>query len=59
MKTAPTSPKSSNPDVKQVIILFPRPDARKLEKGQYHTNKLRTTSRRSHISSLRALCTLL
>eukprot|EP00957_Ditylum_brightwellii_P158514 12064994-Ditylum_brightwellii.AAC.1 len=43
MKTAPTASKSSNPDVKQAIILFPIPDPRNLEKGQYHTYKLCTT----------------
>eukprot|EP00957_Ditylum_brightwellii_P181408 13818543-Ditylum_brightwellii.AAC.1 len=43
MKTAPTAPKSSNPDVKQAIIPFLRPDPRNLEKGQYHTYKLCTT----------------
>eukprot|EP00957_Ditylum_brightwellii_P042614 3226898-Ditylum_brightwellii.AAC.1 len=43
MKTATTTPKSSNLDVKRAIIQFPRPDPRNLEKGQYHTYKLRTT----------------
>eukprot|EP00957_Ditylum_brightwellii_P105972 8083594-Ditylum_brightwellii.AAC.1 len=43
MKTAPIATKSSNPDVKRAIILFPRPDPRNLEKGQYHTYKLCTT----------------
>eukprot|EP00957_Ditylum_brightwellii_P019088 1436760-Ditylum_brightwellii.AAC.1 len=43
MKTAPIASKSSNPDVKQAIILFPRTDPRNLEKGQYHTYKLCTT----------------
>eukprot|EP00957_Ditylum_brightwellii_P049240 3736480-Ditylum_brightwellii.AAC.1 len=43
MKTAPSTPKSSNPDVKQAIIPFPRPEPRNLEKGQYHTYKLCTT----------------
>eukprot|EP00957_Ditylum_brightwellii_P035658 2703584-Ditylum_brightwellii.AAC.1 len=43
MKTAPPTPKSSNLDMKQTIILFPRPDPRNLEKGQYHTYKLCTT----------------
>eukprot|EP00957_Ditylum_brightwellii_P068120 5170981-Ditylum_brightwellii.AAC.1 len=43
MKTAPTAPKRSNPDVKRAIIPFPRLDPRNLWKGQYHTYKLRTT----------------
>eukprot|EP00957_Ditylum_brightwellii_P159451 12137696-Ditylum_brightwellii.AAC.1 len=43
MKTAPAVPKCSNPDVKQVIIPFPRLETRNLEKGQYHTYKLCTT----------------
>eukprot|EP00957_Ditylum_brightwellii_P160083 12186328-Ditylum_brightwellii.AAC.1 len=44
MKTAPIVTKSSNPDVKRAIILFQRPPPRNLEKGQYHTYKLLTTS---------------
>jgi hypothetical protein len=43
MKIAPIATKSSNPDVKRAIILFQRPAPRNLEKGQYHTYKLRTT----------------
>eukprot|EP00957_Ditylum_brightwellii_P016410 1234167-Ditylum_brightwellii.AAC.1 len=43
MRTVPTSTKQSNPDVKQAIILFPRPAPRQLERGQFHTYKLRTT----------------
>eukprot|EP00957_Ditylum_brightwellii_P097244 7405937-Ditylum_brightwellii.AAC.1 len=43
MKTALKAPKRSNLDVKRAIIPFPRPDRRNLEKGQYHTCKLRTT----------------
>eukprot|EP00957_Ditylum_brightwellii_P149893 11416119-Ditylum_brightwellii.AAC.1 len=43
MKTAPSAPKRSNPDVKQAIIPFPRPEPRNLEKGQSHTYKLHTT----------------
>eukprot|EP00957_Ditylum_brightwellii_P050247 3810685-Ditylum_brightwellii.AAC.1 len=40
MKTALIAYKSSKPDVKGAIILFPRPNPRNLEKGQYHTYKL-------------------
>eukprot|EP00957_Ditylum_brightwellii_P167477 12749213-Ditylum_brightwellii.AAC.1 len=43
MRTVPTSTKQSNPDVKRVIILFPRPAPRQLERGQFHTYKLCTT----------------
>eukprot|EP00957_Ditylum_brightwellii_P074887 5692003-Ditylum_brightwellii.AAC.1 len=43
MKTVPMANKHSNPDVKWAIILFPRPDPRNLERGQFHTYKLRTT----------------
>eukprot|EP00957_Ditylum_brightwellii_P071658 5447791-Ditylum_brightwellii.AAC.1 len=42
MKTVPMASKRSNPDVKQAIILFPRPEPRNLERGQFHTYKLRT-----------------
>eukprot|EP00957_Ditylum_brightwellii_P047997 3644905-Ditylum_brightwellii.AAC.1 len=42
MKLAPIATKSSDPDVKRAIILFQRPAARNLEKGKYHTCKLRT-----------------
>eukprot|EP00957_Ditylum_brightwellii_P047487 3606534-Ditylum_brightwellii.AAC.1 len=35
--------KCTNPDVKRVIILFPRPEPRNLESGQFHTYKLHTT----------------
>eukprot|EP00957_Ditylum_brightwellii_P165679 12612639-Ditylum_brightwellii.AAC.1 len=44
MMTPPIASKISNPDVKRAIIPFLRPDPRNLEKGQYHTYKLRTTS---------------
>eukprot|EP00957_Ditylum_brightwellii_P118107 9007327-Ditylum_brightwellii.AAC.1 len=44
MKTVPVTTKRSNPDMKQAIILFPRPDPRNLERGQFHTYKLRTTT---------------
>jgi hypothetical protein len=43
MKTVPTATKCTNLDVKRAIILFPRLELRNLEKGQYHTYKLRTT----------------
>eukprot|EP00957_Ditylum_brightwellii_P023156 1747439-Ditylum_brightwellii.AAC.1 len=43
MKMVPTTTKQSNPDVKWGIILFPRPDPRNLERGQFHTYKLCTT----------------
>eukprot|EP00957_Ditylum_brightwellii_P055219 4185811-Ditylum_brightwellii.AAC.1 len=43
MRTVPTKPKQSNPDVKQAFILFPRPAPKQLEHGQFHTYKLRTT----------------
>eukprot|EP00957_Ditylum_brightwellii_P182935 13934753-Ditylum_brightwellii.AAC.1 len=43
MKTVPTATKHTNPDVKQAIIPFLRPEPKNLEKGQYHTYKLRTT----------------
>eukprot|EP00957_Ditylum_brightwellii_P124733 9506950-Ditylum_brightwellii.AAC.1 len=43
MKTVPTGNKRTNPDVKLAIILFLRPDPRNLERGQFHTYKLRTT----------------
>eukprot|EP00957_Ditylum_brightwellii_P141589 10786609-Ditylum_brightwellii.AAC.1 len=42
MEIALIATKSSNPDVKQAIIPFQRPAPRNLEKGQYHTYKLRT-----------------
>eukprot|EP00957_Ditylum_brightwellii_P114634 8741997-Ditylum_brightwellii.AAC.1 len=40
---APTSKQQSNPDVKRAVIVFPRPPPRQLERGQFHTYKLRTT----------------
>eukprot|EP00957_Ditylum_brightwellii_P012351 932766-Ditylum_brightwellii.AAC.1 len=43
MKTVPTANKRSNPGMKRAIIPFPRPDPRNLERGQFHTYKLRTT----------------
>eukprot|EP00957_Ditylum_brightwellii_P036849 2790214-Ditylum_brightwellii.AAC.1 len=43
MKTVLTANKHSNPDMKWAIILFPKPDPRNLERGQFHTYKLCTT----------------
>eukprot|EP00957_Ditylum_brightwellii_P089712 6832628-Ditylum_brightwellii.AAC.1 len=43
MRTVPTKPKQSNPDVKQAVILFPRPAPKQLKCGQFHAYKLRTT----------------
>eukprot|EP00957_Ditylum_brightwellii_P040324 3051613-Ditylum_brightwellii.AAC.1 len=42
MKTAPTSTRS-NPNAKRAVIAFQQPQARQLERGQYHIYKLRTT----------------
>eukprot|EP00957_Ditylum_brightwellii_P187292 14264298-Ditylum_brightwellii.AAC.1 len=44
MKTVPMANKRSNLDVKRMTILFPRPEPRNLERGQFHTFKLCTTS---------------
>eukprot|EP00957_Ditylum_brightwellii_P026076 1971597-Ditylum_brightwellii.AAC.1 len=43
MRMVPTTAKHSNPDMKQAIIPFPRPDPRQLERGQFYTYKLCTT----------------
>eukprot|EP00957_Ditylum_brightwellii_P111825 8529388-Ditylum_brightwellii.AAC.1 len=43
MKTVPTKPRRSNPDVKQAVILFLRPAPKQLKGGQFHTYKLCTT----------------
>eukprot|EP00957_Ditylum_brightwellii_P086348 6570683-Ditylum_brightwellii.AAC.1 len=43
MRTSPTSTQQSNLDIKQTVIAFPRPTPRQLERGQFHTYKLRTT----------------
>eukprot|EP00957_Ditylum_brightwellii_P119755 9136817-Ditylum_brightwellii.AAC.1 len=43
MRMLLTSSKQSNPDVKQEVILFPRPAPRQLECGQFHACKLCTT----------------
>eukprot|EP00957_Ditylum_brightwellii_P104425 7953699-Ditylum_brightwellii.AAC.1 len=33
----------NNSDIKRAVIAFQQPQARQLERGQYHTFKLRTT----------------
>eukprot|EP00957_Ditylum_brightwellii_P204607 15340115-Ditylum_brightwellii.AAC.1 len=43
MRTAPTTKLISNPDVKRAVIALTRPTPRTLERGQFHTYKLRTT----------------
>eukprot|EP00957_Ditylum_brightwellii_P120765 9211906-Ditylum_brightwellii.AAC.1 len=43
MRTAPTTKSASNPNVKQAVIPFMRPTPRTLERGTFHTCKLRTT----------------
>eukprot|EP00957_Ditylum_brightwellii_P070550 5360212-Ditylum_brightwellii.AAC.1 len=43
MKTAPSTKRTSNPDVKRAVIALTRPTMRTLERGQFHTYKLRTT----------------
>eukprot|EP00957_Ditylum_brightwellii_P019911 1502130-Ditylum_brightwellii.AAC.1 len=43
MKTAPSTKLTSNPDVKQAVIALTRPTPRTLERGQFHTYKLRAT----------------
>eukprot|EP00957_Ditylum_brightwellii_P201251 15324786-Ditylum_brightwellii.AAC.1 len=42
MRTAPTTKRAGNPDVKRAAITFTRPTPRTLEQGPYHTYKLRT-----------------
>eukprot|EP00957_Ditylum_brightwellii_P174129 13257806-Ditylum_brightwellii.AAC.1 len=42
MRTVPATIKQSSPDMKRAIIPFPRPTPRQLERGQFHTYKLRT-----------------
>eukprot|EP00957_Ditylum_brightwellii_P195212 14872741-Ditylum_brightwellii.AAC.1 len=42
MKMVPTTMRQSNPDVKRVVIPFPRPAPRQLEHGQFHAYKLCT-----------------
>eukprot|EP00957_Ditylum_brightwellii_P076125 5787144-Ditylum_brightwellii.AAC.1 len=42
MNTAPTSMRS-NPNIKRAVIAFQQPQARQLERRQYHMYKLRTT----------------
>eukprot|EP00957_Ditylum_brightwellii_P055427 4200158-Ditylum_brightwellii.AAC.1 len=43
MRTAPTTKRNSNPNVKQAVIVFTRPTLRNLKCGQFHTYKLHTT----------------
>eukprot|EP00957_Ditylum_brightwellii_P015359 1155983-Ditylum_brightwellii.AAC.1 len=43
MRTALTTKRHSNPDVKQAVIPFTRPTPRNLECVTFHTYKLRTT----------------
>eukprot|EP00957_Ditylum_brightwellii_P160253 12200575-Ditylum_brightwellii.AAC.1 len=43
MRTVPTKPRKSNPDVKRLIIPFQRPAPKHLECGQFHAYKLCTT----------------
>eukprot|EP00957_Ditylum_brightwellii_P066378 5039142-Ditylum_brightwellii.AAC.1 len=43
MRTVPTKPRKSNPDVKRSIILFQRPAPKQLERSHFHIYKLRTT----------------
>eukprot|EP00957_Ditylum_brightwellii_P095805 7299475-Ditylum_brightwellii.AAC.1 len=40
---APSTKRTSNPDVKQAVIALTRPTPKTLERGQYHTYKLCTT----------------
>eukprot|EP00957_Ditylum_brightwellii_P121901 9296193-Ditylum_brightwellii.AAC.1 len=42
MRTAPTTKRAGNPDVKRAVISFTRPTPRTLERGTYHTYKLHT-----------------
>eukprot|EP00957_Ditylum_brightwellii_P032550 2466374-Ditylum_brightwellii.AAC.1 len=50
MKAVLMANKRSNPNVKQVIIPFPRPEPRNLERGQFYTYKLRTTPTNATLS---------
>eukprot|EP00957_Ditylum_brightwellii_P088025 6705156-Ditylum_brightwellii.AAC.1 len=43
MRTAPTTKRNSNPDVKQAVIALTRPTPRTLERGKFHMYKLCTT----------------
>eukprot|EP00957_Ditylum_brightwellii_P027395 2070696-Ditylum_brightwellii.AAC.1 len=43
MRTVPTKPRRSNQDVKQAVILLPRPAPKQLKHSQFHAYKLRTT----------------
>eukprot|EP00957_Ditylum_brightwellii_P022013 1660610-Ditylum_brightwellii.AAC.1 len=44
MKTAPSTKRISNPDVKRAVIALMRPTLKTLERGQFHTYKLRTST---------------
>eukprot|EP00957_Ditylum_brightwellii_P013740 1035976-Ditylum_brightwellii.AAC.1 len=43
MRTGPMKLGRCNKDMKRSIILFQRPAPKRLERGQFHTYKLRTT----------------
>ena len=43
MRTAPSTKRASNPDVKRAVIALTRPTPKTLERSQYHTYRLRTT----------------
>eukprot|EP00957_Ditylum_brightwellii_P022292 1682189-Ditylum_brightwellii.AAC.1 len=43
MRTAPSTKRATNPDVKQAVIALTRPTTETLERSQYHTYRLRTT----------------
>eukprot|EP00957_Ditylum_brightwellii_P096295 7333975-Ditylum_brightwellii.AAC.1 len=43
MRTVPTKLGRPSKDMKQAIILIKRADPKPLERGQFHTYKLRTT----------------
>eukprot|EP00957_Ditylum_brightwellii_P147734 11250438-Ditylum_brightwellii.AAC.1 len=43
MRTALTTKRHSNPDVKRAVIAFTRPTPRNLQRSQFHMYKLRTT----------------
>eukprot|EP00957_Ditylum_brightwellii_P055518 4207274-Ditylum_brightwellii.AAC.1 len=43
MKAVPTKPGRPSKDMKRSIIPFKRSDVKPLERGQFHTYKLRTT----------------
>eukprot|EP00957_Ditylum_brightwellii_P142359 10845486-Ditylum_brightwellii.AAC.1 len=43
MRTVLTNPGRGNKDMKRLIIPFQRPTPKPLERGQFHTYKIRTT----------------